>query len=258
MLANTRNAKDVIRDSIPSIAASLERNLSRSSHAIRETSLRILLSITNITGRSDHDLIEAMLNIETAPRTVENIRSTSLAMRKLPALSSSEQDEMLIAFCFGLLTINFAPLWNDACAVLKLISERSGAKIWERAFAQLTSEGIEDKEDEFKGSEPEDAKSESPLDKVWNESQLNYDTRLWHLYDMVFLPISLALINRHCLRIPLMLIQILGPNRFVLSSKSLSWRSNIRVTSSPSSSHSNPPPPKLPANTGLDRIESPF
>src|SRR5271170_3389003 len=196
MLANTRNANDVIRDSIPSIAASLERNLSRPSHAIRETSLRILLSITNITGRSDRDLLEAMLNIETTPRTVENIRSTSLAMRKLPALSSSEHDEILVAFCFGLLTINFAPLWNDACAVLKVISERSGGKIWEKAFAQLTLEGIEDKEDAPKESEAEDAKSESPLDIVWNENQLGYDTRLLRIYDTVFLSICLVLINR--------------------------------------------------------------
>src|SRR5271155_5441124 len=101
MLANTRNANDMIRDFVQSFAANLEFNLSRPSHAIRETSLRILLS-TNTVGRSDHDLVQAMLNIETTPRTVENIRSTSLAMRKLPALSSSEQDEKLITFCFGL------------------------------------------------------------------------------------------------------------------------------------------------------------
>jgi hypothetical protein len=258
MPANTRNASHLIQDSIPSIAASLERNLSRPSHAIREISLRILLSITNINGTSDQALIEAMLNIELTPRTVENVRSTSLAMRKLPALSSSEQDEMLIAFCFGLLTINFAPLWNDACAVLKVISERSGGKIWERAFAQLTLEGIQEKEDEPKGSEPEDTKSESPLDKVWNESQLDYDTRLWHIHDTVFLSIFLELIDRLYLRILLMLIQILGPNRFVLCSKFLNWPSNIRGTSSPSSSPSNPPPPRLLASTGLDKIESPF
>jgi hypothetical protein len=258
MPANTRNANNTIRDSVPYIAASLERNLERPSHAFREISLRILLSITNINGRSDHDLIEAMLNIEITPRTVENIRSTSLAMRKLPALSSSEQDEMLIAFCFGLLTINFAPLWNDACAVLNVISERSGGKIWGKAFAQLTLEGVQENEDELKGSEPEDAKSENPLDKVWNESQLDYDTRLWHIHDTVFLSISLALIDRLYLKILLMLIQIPGPNRFVLSSKFLNWPSNIRGTSSPSSSPSNHPPSKLLASAGLDKIESPF
>jgi hypothetical protein len=199
-----------------------------------------------------------MLNIEITPRTVENIRSTSLAMRKLPALSSEEEDEMLIAFCFGLLTINFAPLWNDACAVLNVISERSGGKIWGKAFAQLTLEGVQENEDELKGSEPEDAKSENPLDKVWNESQLDYDTRLWHIHDTVFLSISLALIDRLYLKILLMLIQIPGPNRFVLSSKFLNWPSNIRGTSSPSSSPSNHPPSKLLASAGLDRIESPF
>ena len=165
---------------------------------------------------------------------------------------------MLIAFCFGVLTINFAPLWNDACAVLKVISERSGGKIWEKAFTQLTLEGIQGKEDEPKGSEPEDAKSEGPLDKMWNESQLDHDTRLWHIHDTVFLSISLALIDRLDLRILLMFIQIPGRNRFVLSSKFLNWPNNIRGTSSPSSSPSNHPPPKLLATAGLDKIESPF
>jgi len=136
---------------------------------------------------SDRDLLEAMLNIETTPRSVENIRSTSLAMRKLPALSSSEQDEMLIQFCFGLLTINFTPLWKDACAVLKLISERSGGKIWEKAFDRLTAGDIEGDE-EHDASKPEDSKSEKLIDKVWTESQLDDDTQLQQLYEKVAYP----------------------------------------------------------------------
>lgn len=170
---------------------------------------------------SDHDLVEAMLNIETTSRAVENIRSTSLAMRKLPALSSSEHDEMLVAFCFGLLTINFTPLWNDACAVLKIISERSGGKIWEKAFAQLTDEAIGN-DGEGDTSKTEDVKSQRALDKVWNESQLDNDTRLQNLYKTVSFQISPTLNFRSDAGILLMLIQILAHSLSELSSKSLS------------------------------------
>ena len=169
-----------------------------------------------MTERSDRDLIEAMLAIETTPRTVDNIRSTSLAMRKLPAISSSEHDGMLIAFCFGLLTINFAPLWSDACAVLKAISDRSGQKIWERAFTQLTLEDIHEKDESSETSKPGNPKSESLPERVWNENQLDYSARLQQLYDSVWFSIPLTLIFRHYLRIHLMLNLILEPNPFVL------------------------------------------
>jgi hypothetical protein len=161
----------------------LERNLSYPSHIIRNSSLRNLKHFSRHTSPILPDLVEAMLDIENTPRTVENIRSTSLAMRKLTALSTVETDPFLIAFCFGLLTINFAPLWADACAVLKAVADRSGAKLWEKAFADLNVEDTEE-------ANSSDSKSvrwnlEELVNGIWEEQQLELTTRRELLHEKV-------------------------------------------------------------------------
>ena len=114
-----------------------------------------------------------MLNIENAPRTVENIRSTSLAIRQLSTMCSAEQDNMFIAFCFGLLTVNFAPLWNEACAALKVVAGRSGVEVWEMAFPPLVSEKNEESEDVEK-NELAKLDNEMFAEKIWNEGQQDF------------------------------------------------------------------------------------
>ena len=159
----------------------LKSNLSYPSHLIRTQSLQILLALLNIINSSAVDLVEAMLSIETTPRTIENIRSTSLSMRRLPRLSSKEHDEILVPFCFGMLTVNFAPLWADAYNVLKAISERSSARIWEIAFSHLFST------DSGLTTEPEwsEAKLRPLSDQIWNDAQLERNVRLQCLEDRV-------------------------------------------------------------------------
>ena len=180
------------------IVDQLQQNLSYPSHLIRSTSLRILIHIMNTIRPSANNLLEAMLAIENTPRTVENIRSTSLAMRKLSTMSSSEYDEILIAFCFGLLTVNFAPLWSDACAALKVVSGRSGVKVWELTFSHLTSENNEESEDIINKGAPSDDTAELPSDQIWRESELDFPSRLQRLYDTVLtIRIKIDMIG-HC------------------------------------------------------------
>lgn len=150
----------------------------------------------NITS-STQELLEAMLNIENTSHTVENIRSTSLAMRKLSTMCSSENDDLLIAFCFGLLTANFAPLWSDACNALKVVAERSGAKVWGMAFSYLASEINEESENVEKQVTP-NLKYEAFAEKVWSEGQLDLYSRLQSLYDTVLLPLTKTDMIGHC------------------------------------------------------------
>ena len=179
-----RTPLETQQTSFQKIADRLQQNLSYPSHLIRSTSLRIFKHVMNTIRPSANDLLEAMLAIENTPRTVENIRSISLAMRRLSTLSSSEHDEILIAFCFGLLTVNFAPLWSDACAALKVVSGRSGLHVWELAFFHLTSENNEESENiTEKGAS--DVTSKSASDQIWGESELNFPSRLERLYDTV-------------------------------------------------------------------------
>jgi hypothetical protein len=173
--------------SFQKITDQLQQNLSYPSHLIRSTSLRIFKHVMNITSPSANDLLEAMLAIENTPRTVENIRSISLAMRRLSTLSSSEYDKILIAFCFGLLTVNFAPLWSDACTALKVISGRSGMQVWELAYFNLTSENNEESES-ITEKGVSDVTSESASDQIWGEGELDFPSRLERLYATV-LPI---------------------------------------------------------------------
>jgi hypothetical protein len=109
-------------------------------------------------------------------------------MRKLPVLSTVEHDEMLIAFCFGLLSVSFAPLWKDACNVLKAIVDRSGSKIWEFAFSRLTGDtsfSNAASEDDAVQPTPETSQPLQLADALWNNSQLEPNTGLESLYDKV-------------------------------------------------------------------------
>lgn len=166
----------------------LQTNLSKSSHLIRSSTLRILQQMSEKLDSTSSSLVEALLEIENTPRTVDNIRSTSVAMRRLPLLFSKEHDVMLITFCFGLLTVNFAPLWNDACSVLKAIVERSGASIWEAAFSRLTHEEASSTHDDNGIEEQTDvsAVSVSATDELWNNCQGDSYYRLQSLYAKVF------------------------------------------------------------------------
>jgi hypothetical protein len=219
----------------------LERNLAYPSHIIRKTSLQILKQVSPHLSSSLHDLVEAMLEIENTARTVDKIRDTSLTMRKLPALSTVETDAFLIAFCFGLLTINFAPLWNDACAVLKTVADRSGAKLWERAFSDLNSEdGRQVDATPSKGDKPTIMELTST---VWEENQLDLEFRREALHKKV---LFLSLIPRFQVneirnleRIYRNVVHLRDHKLSESSSKSPISPNNIPAISSRSSSPSN-------------------
>ena len=165
------------------LSGPLLQNLSYPSHMIRLISLRILS--TAYAHMSSHELINAMLNIEATSCTVENIRSMSMAIRRLPLLSSLEHDEMMIAFCLGLLTINFSPIWPEACGVLKAVADRSGAKIWKTIFPQVISDQNFTPEGISARHETKEHSVEQFVDTLWSESQLEFNDRLQHLYDSV-------------------------------------------------------------------------
>ena len=177
----------------------LQTNLSKPSHLIRSSTLRILQQLSEKLASASSSLLEALVEIENTPRTVDNIRSTSVAMRRLPLLFSKEHDLMLITFCFGLLTVNFAPLWNDVCSVLKAIVERSGAAIWEVAFSRLTHEEASSTTHDHNGTEEQtddSAVSESAMDELWNNCQGDSYYRLQSLYARV------GFTQMHCLTLP--------------------------------------------------------
>ena len=89
----------------------------------------------------------------------------------------------MIAFCFGLLTVNFAPLWSDASGVLKIIGDRSGAKLWEKAFSDLN---LEDSGEIDVGPSKIDKSNTLALSNtIWEGNQVDLKSRTEGLHDKV-------------------------------------------------------------------------
>jgi len=89
----------------------------------------------------------------------------------------------MIAFCFGLLTVNFAPLWSDASGVLKIIGDRSGAKLWEKAFSDLN---LEDSGEIDVGPSKIDKSNTLALSNtIWQGHQVDLKAQMEGLHDKV-------------------------------------------------------------------------
>ncbi|RKF57869.1 U3 small nucleolar RNA-associated protein 20 [Erysiphe neolycopersici] len=114
---------------------SLVSNLSTDSHNLRLLSLQILDQISSKENHSGSDALSIMTMIENTHVDLQTARSVSMLIRKLGVLyptldSSSWLKDAIPAFCFGLLTVKFAQIWEDACATLKIISEtKSGEEV---------------------------------------------------------------------------------------------------------------------------------
>lgn len=124
---------------------SLIANLSTGSHELRLLSLRLLDHIHTSENDSPSEALFIMIMVEQTPLDLQTSRSASMHIRKVASLythqaSSSWLKRAIPSFCFGMFTVKFAQIWEDACAALKQISE---TKLGEEAVAQLAFEWLE-------------------------------------------------------------------------------------------------------------------
>ena len=131
------------------LVASLVSNLSTSSRGLRLFSLQLLTHIHNADYSSPSEALSTMIMVEQTPLDLQSARSASMHIRKLAMLfphqpAHSWLREAIPAFCFGMFTIKFAQIWDDASAALKLISdEQDGEKIVAAlAFKWLSSPSL--------------------------------------------------------------------------------------------------------------------
>jgi U3 small nucleolar RNA-associated protein 20 len=127
------------------LITSLVANLSTGSHELRLLSLRLLGHIYTTDQGSTSEALSIMLMVEQTPLDLQTARSASMHIRKVANLyshqsSSSWLKQAIPSFCFGMLTVKFAQIWEDACAALKQISE---TKPGEEAVARLAFEWLE-------------------------------------------------------------------------------------------------------------------
>lgn len=121
-------------------------NLSTNSHDLRLLSLRLLDHLyTASTGKAS-DVISTMMLIEQTPLDLQTARSASMHVRKLATMYSNHTSDRVLNraipnFCFGMLTVKFAQLWEDTSAALSQIAETSKGEdiIAEIAFSWLAT-----------------------------------------------------------------------------------------------------------------------
>jgi U3 small nucleolar RNA-associated protein 20 len=127
------------------LITSLISNLSTGSHDLRLLSLRLLDHIYSVDHGSSSEALSVMIMVEQTPLDLQTARSASMHIRKLATLYPSQASESWLkqaipAFCFGMLTVKFAQIWEDASASLKQIAE---SKAGEEAVAKLAFEWLE-------------------------------------------------------------------------------------------------------------------
>ncbi|KAI9775155.1 MAG: U3 snoRNP protein [Geoglossum umbratile] len=124
---------------------SLITNLAMSSHDLRSISLRILNALYDRRGGAPSAIATAIL-IEESPLTLDAARSMSMHTRKLAASYPEVARDPWLSkavpyFCFGLLTVKLASVWDDACIALKEITRIKGGGdiVTDLAFRWLES-----------------------------------------------------------------------------------------------------------------------
>lgn len=135
LLAYISSGLDNFKESVSDeFANALITNLAGPSHQIRLLSLKILQKLLQATGE-DASPVSLAVEIEESDLTIQTARVLSMQLRKLvilyPQLVSRRWMATLLPhFCFGLFSKKLGPLWDDAAAALKTVSEHpEGEKI---------------------------------------------------------------------------------------------------------------------------------
>jgi U3 small nucleolar RNA-associated protein 20 len=121
------------------LVSSLVSNLSTSSHDLRLPTLQLLELIHNVNYGTSSEVLSIMIMVEETPLDLHSARSASMHIRKLATLyprqpANSWLKQAIPAFCFGMFTVKFAQLWEDASLALKQISNEQDG---ENAIALL-------------------------------------------------------------------------------------------------------------------------
>ncbi|MCJ1473409.1 U3 snoRNP protein [Lambiella insularis] len=108
------------------LITSIINNLASPETGLRRTSLRFLNVLHRKLHGQDAEVLNTALAIENTPLDLQSARIASMHIRRLsaqyPAISTRKWlDKAVPYFCFGLLTVKLAQLWDDAVDVLKVI-----------------------------------------------------------------------------------------------------------------------------------------
>ncbi|PQE11527.1 hypothetical protein CJF31_00011053 [Rutstroemia sp. NJR-2017a BVV2] len=136
------------------LVRSLVENLSSDSSELRLLSLRLLENINANDHGSNSEAISLMIMIEQTPLDLQSARSASMHIRKLASIYPNQtiipwMKYAIPSFCFGMLTVKMAQIWDDTSTALKEISE---SKVGEEAVASLAFKWLETPSIRWSGS----------------------------------------------------------------------------------------------------------
>jgi U3 small nucleolar RNA-associated protein 20 len=121
------------------------------SHFMRQNVLGLAKMLSKTHSGEELSLLDVALSIEETPLSLESIRHVSMQMRRLTTMYtefSQSKDSWVLtairAYSFGLLRVNFAPLWSDVCSMLQQICQHKQGEthVSEIAFRWLENKPI--------------------------------------------------------------------------------------------------------------------
>ncbi|KAF2402385.1 hypothetical protein EJ06DRAFT_580648 [Trichodelitschia bisporula] len=123
---------------------SLLESLTSPSHDVRLVALEILQTLTKIRTGKDSAALSTAISIETMPLTLDTARTISMQLRNLASnyvnvTADPWLRRAIPKFCFGLLHVRMAQVWEDSCQALKVMSQSKEGEdvICETAFQWL-------------------------------------------------------------------------------------------------------------------------
>lgn len=143
--------KSVVHEAyVETMADKLITNLATPSHEVRQLSLRCL-EVLWACRNPEHqvsEVINTAIVIENTPLTIVNARNVAMYVRRLGSEyagveKGSWERRVVPYYCFGLLTVHFAPAWDDAAAALLKVAESEEEMVAGLAFGWLQLQSSE-------------------------------------------------------------------------------------------------------------------
>ncbi|KAK6501947.1 U3 snoRNP protein [Arthrobotrys musiformis] len=152
-----------------SIFSVLEKNLESPSHELRSVSLDTLSLICTSGSAEETEAIDLMQTIENTAISITTSRNISMHVRKLglsyqAGTCGKWGARLLPHLCFGLLTVKYAPLWEDVIGTLAKVAEKKDDEVASLAFSWLTVPKSEDEDDSPATAEEEGSRHVSEFE----------------------------------------------------------------------------------------------
>lgn len=170
---------------IETLLMELIPNLASPCDAMRKVALGTLEGLSRRNGSDVPDLLKTAVQIEHTPISLQSARAISMQIRRLgqvykETIPDGPLGKAIPIYCFGLLHIGLAQVWEDACDALK---EMSTIRHAEEAIADMAlkwiihSDAEEDPENVFHNSTPSGAfkLEEQTTEGSRGPSSLSYD-----------------------------------------------------------------------------------